>query len=96
MRWNMHPNLQALDAEIEGMNIHDTQYAVANKIPYKQLKQQKQLNKATIEGRAHGAAGQERREHARIYTAPPKNPRLRHDNWLDYREGSEQGTRNKA
>jgi hypothetical protein len=32
------------------MNIRDRQYAVANKIPYKQLKQQKQLNKATIEG----------------------------------------------
>ncbi|MGH6811780.1 MAG: rhamnan synthesis F family protein [Methylocella sp.] len=58
--WNLHPNPQALEAEIEGMNIRDTQYAVAHKIPHKQLKQQKQLNKATIEGRAHGAAGQER------------------------------------
>jgi hypothetical protein len=42
------------------MDIRDRQYAVANKIPYEQLKQQKQLNKATIEGRAHGAAAHER------------------------------------
>jgi hypothetical protein len=34
--WNLHPNPQALEAEIESMNIRDTQYAVANKIPYKQ------------------------------------------------------------
>ncbi|MDQ6703198.1 MAG: glycosyltransferase [Pseudomonadota bacterium] len=76
--WNLHPNPEALEAEIEGMNIRDTQYAVANKIPYKQLKQQKQLNKATIEGRAHGAAGQERSSGTRtsphLY-GPPKKSR---------------------
>jgi hypothetical protein len=51
---------------------------VANKIPYKQLKHQKQLNKATIEGRAHGAAGQERflgtRTSPHLYAAPKKSP----------------------
>jgi hypothetical protein len=73
--WNLHPNPQALEAEIEAMNVRDTQYAVANKIPYQQLKQQKQLNKATIEGRAHGAAGQERTSGTRTSPdlfAPPK------------------------
>ena len=45
--WNLHPDPQALEGEIERMNIRDTQYAVANKIPYKQLKRQKQLEKAT-------------------------------------------------
>jgi hypothetical protein len=38
---NLHPSPQALEAEIEGMNIPDIQYAVANKIPYNELKQQK-------------------------------------------------------
>lgn len=54
--WNLHPDLGAVEAEIECANIRDRQYAVANKIPVEQLKQQKQLNKATMEGRAHGAA----------------------------------------
>lgn len=96
--WNMHPNPQAIEAEIEGMIIRDTQYAVANKIPYKQLKRQKQLNKAAIEGRAHGAAAHERSSGtstSRHLCAPPKHG-LRHDNWLDYRQGSEQGTRHEG
>ena len=54
--WNLHPDPAALEAEIERANLRDTQYAVANKISFKQLNQQKQRNKATIEGRAHGAA----------------------------------------
>ena len=54
--WNLHPNPQTLEAEIEGMNICDLQYAGANKVPYEHLNAQKLLNKATIEGRAHGAA----------------------------------------
>ena len=76
--WNLHPNPEALETEIEAMNIRDTQYAVTNTIPYKQLKQQKQLNKATIEGRAHGAAGQERSSGTRtsphLYAPPKKSP----------------------
>ena len=76
--WNLHPDPAALAAEIECANTRDTQFAVANKIPYKQLKQQKQLNKATIEGRAHGAAGQERflgtRTSPHLYAAPKKSP----------------------
>ncbi len=54
--WNLHPNPAALESEIERANLHDTHCAVANKISFKQLNQQKQRNKATIEGRAHGAA----------------------------------------
>ena len=54
--WNLHPNPQALESEIAGLNICDSQYARANKVPYEHLNAQKLLNKATIEGRAHGAA----------------------------------------
>ncbi len=53
--WKLHPSPAGLEADIAHVDIRDTQYAVANKIPFKQLSQQKQLNKAMIEGRAHGA-----------------------------------------
>jgi O-antigen biosynthesis protein len=53
--WNLHPDPTGLQAEIESANVRDTHYALANKIPFDQLKRQKQLNKATIEGRAQGA-----------------------------------------
>ncbi|MGH7842549.1 MAG: rhamnan synthesis F family protein [Candidatus Binataceae bacterium] len=53
--WNLHPDLTGLQAEIARANVRDTQYAVANKIPFGQLMRQKQLNKATIAGRAQGA-----------------------------------------
>ena len=53
--WNLHPDPARLRAEIECVNIRDTQYAVANRVPFEQLTRQKQLNKATIEGRAQAA-----------------------------------------
>ena len=52
----LHPDPHALESEIAGLNICDSQYALANKVPYEHLTAQKLLNKATIEGRAHGAA----------------------------------------
>ena len=46
----------AYRAEIETLNARDMQYAIANKISYEQLNEQHRLNKATVEGRARGAA----------------------------------------
>jgi O-antigen biosynthesis protein len=54
--WNLHPDPFTHQAEIDAANMRDTQFAIANRIAHKDLLQQKQLNNAAIEGRAHGAA----------------------------------------
>lgn len=54
--WNLHPDQHMLDIEIAAANVRDTQFAIVNRIPYKQLNEQKELNKANIAGRVRGAA----------------------------------------